>query len=82
MVYKEQPGGSSEEETTLPVSPTQSSDHSGQDDTHTEQAHEVVLVLPSNNLVTGQVRDVGYSDLSSGLDNHPSYVRPPETLVC
>jgi hypothetical protein len=38
-------------------------------------------VLPSNDLVSRQVGDVGDSDLASWLDDHPSDVSPPEALV-
>jgi hypothetical protein len=38
-------------------------------------------VLPPDDLVAGEVGHVGDTDLASGLDEHPSDVSPPETLV-
>lgn len=38
-------------------------------------------MLPLDDLVSRQVGNIGNADLSSGLDNHPSNVSPPEALV-
>ena len=81
MVDETQPSGTGEEESTSPVSPGESGYHGGDDETHSEKQGEVVLVLPLDDLVSAQVRDVGNTDLASGLDDHPSDVGPPEPLV-
>jgi len=81
VVNKDQSSSTREEESTSPITPHQSCDGGGEDHAHSDQEHEVVLVLPSDDLVLGQIRDVGDTDLASRLDNHPSDVCPPETLV-
>jgi len=81
VVDKQEPSGTGKEESALPVSPSEPSYKRGEDDTHEQKHRNVVLVLPPDDLVSGQVRDVGNSDLASRLDEHPSYMRPPETLV-
>ena len=81
MVHKDQSSSSGKEESTSPITPSKTSNNSGQDQSHDEQQRKVVLVLPPDDLVPGQVGDIGNSDLASWFDDHPSDVRPPETLV-
>jgi len=81
VVDETQPSGTGKEESTSPVSPSKSGNNSGQDETHGKEQGEVVLVLPFDDLVSAQVRNVGNANLASGLDDHPSDVRPPESLV-
>lgn len=81
MVNKAQPGSASKEETTPPVSPAKTSDNGREDETHTQDQGNVVPVLPLHNPVLAQITDIGDSDLSSGLDQHPSNVGPEEALL-
>ncbi len=70
-----------EEKTSLPVAPAETSDKRREDKAHGEQKCNVILVLPSDNLVPREVGNVGDTDLASRLDNHPSYMGPPEALM-
>jgi len=81
VVDKDKSGSSGEEESTFPVTPAETSDKGGDNEAKGEEEGEVVSVLPSNDLVSRQVGDVGDSDLASWLDDHPSDVSPPEALV-
>ena len=81
VVHKAQSSGTGEEESSPPVSPSESGNESREGESHEEEQGEVVLVLPLDDLVSGQVGDIGDTDLSSRLDDHPSDVGPPETLV-
>lgn len=81
VVDKDETSGSCKEETALPVSPSETSDNSGENETHEDHEHNVVVVLPLDDGIAAQVRDVCDTNLSTGLDKHPSDVSPPETLV-
>jgi len=81
VVNKDEPGSTGKEESTSPISPSESSDGSRNEESHGQKEREVVLVLPPNDPVLRQVRDIGNSNLSSWLDNHPANVSPPETFV-
>lgn len=81
VVDEDETSGTGEEETTPPVTPSETGDHSRDEEAHGEEKRKVVLVLPLDDLVAGQVGNVGDTNLSSWLENHPSNVSPPETLV-
>lgn len=81
VVHEDQSSCASKEEPSSPVTPTETGDSSREDHAHSDKEKEVVLVLPSNDLVPGQIRNVGNTDLASRFDNHPTDMRPPETLV-
>lgn len=81
MVNEHQPSGSSEEESTREISPSKSSDKSREDEPHSDNKRQVPLVLPDNDLVLAQVTNIGDSRFPPRLNNHPSNVRPKETLV-
>jgi hypothetical protein len=66
VVNETETGGTGEEETALPVVPSKTSDEGGKTEAHEDDQVEVPL------------RNVGGSDLSSRLDEHPSNVRVPE----
>jgi hypothetical protein len=77
---KDQSSSTGKEESTSVITPSKPSNQSWYNEAHDEQ-REVVLVLPSNDLVSSQVRNICNSDLSSWLDDHPPNVCPPETFV-
>lgn len=81
-MHKDQPGSTSEEEPTPPVTPTKTGNKGWEDETHEKEKSKVILVLPSNDSVAAQVRHIGNTDLASRLDQHPADVSPPETFVC
>lgn len=81
MVNENESSGTGKEESTSPVSPSESSNHGRESETHKQEKGKIVLVLPFDNSVPGQIRDIRYSNLSSGFNNHPSDVCPPEALV-
>lgn len=68
-------------ETTQPITPEQASDHSRDDKSAAEDEVDIPPVLPPDNLVLAQVRDVGDTGLAAGLENHPANVCPPESSV-
>lgn len=64
------------DEATNPVTPCETSDDSGQDETHEDDDLEVVLVLPDDHRIFVEVRDVRTSySLWVLLHNHPSKMR-------
>lgn len=81
MVDESRAHSTSIEESALEVSPKQTRNESRDDVAHEDQEPDVVVVLPSDNLVLAQVANVGDTRLATGLDEHPTHVRPPESLV-
>jgi len=70
------------DESTEPVTPAKTSNEHGDDQTHTEDNLEVVAVLPDDDWVLVQIRDVGSANsLGVLLHDHPAEVRVPETLA-
>lgn len=82
VMDKQQASGTGKEESAAPVAPSETGDSRGEDEAHKDEQREVVLVLPSNNLVARQVGHVGDANLGPRLDEHPSDVGPPEAVVC
>lgn len=82
VVDEEKSGGTGEEEASTPVIPQKSSDGSGEEESHANDERQVPPVLPSDDGIGGQIRHVGNTRLPATLEDHPSDVRPPETLVC
>jgi hypothetical protein len=81
VVDKDKTSGTGEEESTPPVSPAETSDKSRDHESVKEEERKVVVVLPADDRVARKVRNVGDSNLSTGLNEHPSDVSPPEALV-
>jgi len=70
------------DEAAEPVAPSEAGNDSGEDDTHEDDDPEVVLVLPDDDGIAVQVRDVGASDLLGVLlHHHPADVRVHKTLA-
>jgi hypothetical protein len=80
-VNKQQPSSSGKEETSLPVTPTKTSDTHREEQSHDQQQRQVVVVLPPDDLGSSQVGDIGDTDLGSRLEDHPTDVSPPEPFV-
>ena len=76
-----QSSSSGEEESSSPVSPSESSDGHREEESHGDDEREIPLVLPDDDGILGKIGDVGDSRLSSRLEDHPSNVRPEQTLV-
>jgi len=70
------------DEATSPVVPAKTADQRGNNQSHGEDALDVVLVLEDNNGIVVEIGDVGTAD-SPGvlLHNHPSDVAVEETLT-
>lgn len=65
-----------------PVSPSKTSDQSGEDQAHEENNFEVVLVLPDDDRVLVQIRDVGAANtLGVLLHDHPANVAVHQALA-
>lgn len=70
------------DETSHPVTPTKTSDQAWEDQAHEEDGLEVVSVLPDNDWVVVEVRDIGTTNtLWVLLHEHPSEVRVEETFA-
>lgn len=81
VVDEGETSGTGEEEASAPVTPSETSDDGREDETHADDKGEIPAVLPLDDLVVGQVRDVGDSRLATGLEDHPSDVSPKETAL-
>ena len=81
MVDETESGGTCKVQSTPPVAPAKTSDERRESKAHEEQEREIILVLPSDNLVTGQVGDIRDADLASRFNDHPANMSPPEALV-
>jgi len=70
------------DETSLPVTPAETGNNGGEDEAHEEDDLEIVTVLPDNDWVIVEVRDVGTSNsLGVLLHEHPAKVRVEQTLA-
>jgi len=81
VVHEQQPSSSGKEETSLPVTPTETSNTHGEEQSHDQKQRQIVVVLPPDNLGSSQVGDIGDADLGSRLEDHPTDVSPPEPFV-
>jgi hypothetical protein len=81
VVNEQQPGSAGKEETSLPVTPTETGNTHGEEQSHDQQKRQVVVVLPPDDLASGQVGNVGDTDLGPRLEDHPTDMCPPETFV-
>lgn len=70
-----------EEVTTLPVTPKQARDHSGDAETENQEEGKIPAVLPPHDFVLAQIADVSNTRFTSRLDEHPTDVGVPESLV-
>ncbi|KAI6876604.1 Acyl-CoA [Hortaea werneckii] len=69
------------DEAAHPVTPAETADQAWEDQAHEEDDLEVVLVLPDDNGIVVQVRDVGTANsLRVLLHDHPPEVRVEQTL--
>jgi hypothetical protein len=81
VVYKKETSGARIEEAAPPVAPAQAGDERRENKAHSNNEVEIPSVLELDNLVAGEIRDVGDTRLSTGLDEHPANVGPEEALV-
>jgi len=81
VVNEQQPSSSGKEETSLPITPTKTSDTHREEQPHDQKQRQVVVVLPPDDLGSSQVGDIGDTDLGSRLEDHPTDVSPPEPFV-
>lgn len=77
-----QTGGTSEDVATHRIVPAEVANESREDEADEKDEAAVPTVLPPDNLVLAQVADVGNTELTARLDEHPTDVRPEEALVC
>jgi len=70
------------DESSPPISPSESGNQHGENHTHEDNALDVVSVLPDNDGVVVEIRDIGTADsLWVLLQKHPSEVRVNEPLA-
>jgi len=72
MVHKYQSHDTSVDESTLPVTPSDTTCDGGDNKSHNEHEQNVVLVLPLDDRVPRQVTNIGDTKLATGLDEHPT----------
>ena len=82
MVDKAKTSCAGVEESTGPITPTQSSDGHRDEQTESDDEVDVPSVLPPYNGVLAQVANIGNANLVSWLENHPTHMCPKETTVC
>lgn len=76
LLDEENSENSSVDETSLPVSPSETTDEAREDHSHEDNGLDVVAMLPDNDRVIVQVGDVGTTNsLWVLLHDHPSDVR-------
>ena len=82
LLYKENPEDPGVDKSTDPITPAQSSNERREDETHEDHNNKIVLVLPDNNGILVQVRNIGTSNtLRILLKNHPSQMRVEQSLA-
>jgi hypothetical protein len=81
VVDEAQSSSTGEEEASSPIPPSKTSKKGREDEAHEDDQVEVPLLLPSHDGGLRQVRDVGRSDGSAGLDEHPADVRVEEASM-
>jgi hypothetical protein len=80
-VHEDETCGSSIEVSSAPITPAETRDGGGDDDCHSEKEPKVVLVLPANEGVVGQVGAIGDTWFTTRMNDHPADVRPEKTVV-
>lgn len=78
---EDEPGSSSEEVTTLPITPEDTRDDSWDNECHGQQEWNVPFMLPANYGIVVEVGDISNTGLATRLDDHPTDVRPYKTVV-
>lgn len=82
LLDEEDAEDTSVDEATHPVAPAEASDDGGENQAHEENDLEVVLVLPDNDGVLVEIRDVGAADtLGVLLHDHPADVAVQQSLA-
>jgi len=82
LLHKENPEDAGVDKSTNPITPAQSSNEARKDETHEDHNSKIVLVLPDNNGVLVQVRNIGTSNtLRVLLKNHPSHMGVQQSLA-
>jgi len=82
LLDEEDTEDTSVDESTLPITPAEAADKHREDKTHDGNAKEIVLVLPSDDSILVEVRDVGTANaLGVLLHEHPAEVRVEEALA-
>lgn len=81
VVNKGQPGGTSENKTTKPVPPSKTRNTRWEEETHAHDKVDIPSVLPPHDFALAQVGDISNTGLTSGLQDHPTDMGPPETFV-
>ena len=82
LLHKENPEDPGVDKSTDPITPAQSSNERREDEAHEDHNNKVVLVLPDNDGVLVQVRNIGTSNtLRILLKNHPSQMRVEQSFA-
>lgn len=81
MVNECEPGGASEEIPTAPISPSEARDNRREDESHPDDQGKVPAVLPFDDLVDGEIANVGDAGLPPRLEDHPADVGPDKSSL-
>lgn len=81
MVDKQQASKGGIKIATTPIAPEVAGDDSRNDDAHDKEERDEPLVLPADDVVAGEIRDVSDTRLTAGLENHPTNVGPDKAVM-
>jgi hypothetical protein len=81
LLHKENPEDSGVDESALPVTPAETTGEQWEDQAHEDDDFDVVAMLPDDDRVIIEIRDVGAPNALWVLfDDHPAKVRVEEAL--
>src|SRR6266542_4923259 len=81
MMDEDQTKDSSIDISTTSVAPEQPRDDGRNEETHERNKFEVMPVLPPDDGILAQIAHICHTGLTTRLQNHPTNVRVPETLM-
>ena len=81
MVNKSKPRGTGEQVATLPITPKQTRNDSGNTEAKGQEQSKIPAVLPPHDLILAQIANIGNAGLAAGFEKHPADMGEPEALV-
>ena len=81
VVDKEQTSERRIEITATPIAPEVTRNDGRDDNTHQEEERDEPFMLPTDDGVAGEIRDISDARLATGLEDHPTDMRPEEPMM-
>lgn len=81
VVDKEQTSKRRIEITATPITPEVTRNDGRNDNAHKEDKPNEPFMLPTDDRVAGEIRDISDTRLATGLEDHPTDVRPDEPMM-